>query len=131
MTAVTNATYEKLAVYRSESVGTAGPAHLVMMLYDGVLSAIAKAEKALLEGDLSGGHDELMRSQRIVSELAASLDVDRGGDVALSMASLYDFCQRGLIDANIQKSAGPLQPVVKVITELREAWAGAMAGIAA
>ena len=119
--------YDKAAIYRSQSVGTAGPAQLVMMLFDGALAAVAKAERALTEGDLGDSHDSLVLAQEIIAELAASLDVARGGEVARSFSALYDFCQRGLIAANVRKSAEPLAAVVQVITELKAGWSGAMA----
>mgnify|MGYP001787607537 CR=1 FL=1 len=80
-------TQAKLAVYQAQAVGTAGPAQLVLMLYDGALAAIARAERTLEQQDIAASHDELMRSQEIIAELALSLDVARGGDVARSIAS--------------------------------------------
>ena len=127
---MTFGTAAKHAVYQANAVDTAGPAQLVLMLYDAALAAIGRAEVALADHDIAASHSELMKSQEIVAELAASLDATNGGQIASSMGSLYDFCQRGLISANLRKSSEPLGPVVEVLTELREAWLGVISEVA-
>ena len=86
--------------YQQAAANTAGPAQLVLMLYDGAL----------------------VRVQAIVDELAMSLDMNRGGEVARNLAELYDYCSRQLIDANIHKDAGLVADVEAVIHQLRDAW---------
>jgi flagellar protein FliS len=124
---MTYSTQAKHAIYQANAVDTAGPAQLVLMLYDGALAAIGRAQVALAANDIAGSHDELLKSQEIVAELAASLDVTRGGDIATSIGSLYDFCQRGLISANLRKSDEPLPAVVEILAGLRDAWLSVIA----
>lgn len=122
------ATTSRADAYRANSVGTASPARLVGMLYDGVLAGLVRAERALGDQNLNAAHDELIRCQDIVAELAASLDVGSGGEVASGLASLYEFCQRQLVEANLRKDASSLGPVVSVFQELREAWLAIVEG---
>ncbi len=117
------ATPSKAAAYQANSVGTASPVRLVGMLYDGALTALGRAQAALAEQDLNRSHMELVRCQEIVAELAASLDLAAGGEVAQGLASLYEFAQRQLIEANIRKSSETLGAVVGIFEELRAAWA--------
>lgn len=109
--------------YRSQATTTASPAQLVLMLYDGALSRIARAEAAL-EGEPDHGqaHESLTRAQAIVDELALSLDHERGGQIAGNLASLYRYCSEQLIEANVTKDAASLPGVTSVLTELRDAW---------
>lgn len=119
--------------YQSQAVETAGPAQLVLMLYDGALAALTRAEQSLAP-DAPGGaaetaNRELLRAQDIVTELSLTLDRDRGGSVAANLAALYDFCLDRLVTANIAKDAGPLDAVRATLADLRETWAEACCNV--
>lgn len=110
--------------YRAAATETAGPAQLVLMLYDGALARIASAEEQLAQPrpDLLEVNRLLQRAQRIVTELLVTLDTDRGGAIAEQLADLYGYCNRELIEANLRKDAEPLASVREVLTGLRDAW---------
>ena len=116
------------AGYRSHSVTTAGPAQLVLMLFDGALTAIEKATRAMAVAPPAADtvHVELTRAQDIVLELQMSLDHEVGGAISASLDALYAFCLEQLVAANVAKSSEPLAPVARIIGEIRDAWAGAM-----
>lgn len=109
--------------YQTQAVQTASPAQLVLMLYDGALAALTRARQAEATETV---HRELVKAQDIVSELQVTLDVERGGDIARSLAALYDFCQQRLLDANLSKDLGGLDDVSSVLADLRSAWAEAV-----
>lgn len=112
--------------YQTQSVGTAGPLQLVLMLYDRALAAIARSEWALKNSELGSielAHKELTRAQDIVTELMMSLDHDKGGEISSSLHAIYSFCLERLTDANLNKDATSLPFVAKSLTDLREAWA--------
>lgn len=115
--------------YQAQAVETAGPAQLVLMLYDGALAALTRAEQALASdaaaGSAEAANRELLRVQDIVTELWVTLDVERGGAVAANLAALYDFCLDRLVTANVRKDPGELPAVRDVLAGLREAWAAA------
>jgi len=121
--------------YRAGAVSTARPAQLVTMLFDAALAAVARAERELRAEDsperVSRVHAELTRAQDIVLELQLSLDHDRGGEIAESLESLYEFCLERLVAANTAKSARPLPAVGRVLRQLRDAWTEATEGIGA
>jgi flagellar secretion chaperone FliS len=115
------------AQYRQQAATTATPAQLVTMLYDGALSEVARATRALMADpvDLADAHECLGRAQAILSHLLLTLDHDRGGDVAANLASLYTFCNERLIEANLRKSADGLDAVTDTLAGLRDAWEAA------
>jgi flagellar protein FliS len=110
--------------YRQSAAQTATPAQLVLMLYNGALAEIARAQRGLAATpiDLEDVNDCLGRAQAIVTELMLTLDIDRGGVIATNLASLYDFCVDRLITANITKSADGLADVTNVLSGLRDTW---------
>lgn len=115
--------------YVTDSIATAGPAQLVLALYDGALVAIQRAV-ALMgptgttpSSSIEAVHTQLVKAQRIVSELRVTLDHERGGSIATNLDSLYGFCLRMLVEANLSKDPHKLAPVLEVLRGLREAWA--------
>ena len=110
--------------YRPQAATTASPSQLVLMLFDGVLSEVGRAGRALRASpvDVEDAHDCLSRAQAIVMELSLTLDHARGGEVAANLASLYTFCIDRLVEANVRKSSEHLGDVTDVIVGLREAW---------
>ena len=115
--------------YQAAATTTAGPAQLVLMLYDGAIARIRTAIEALRAEpvDLHCAHDGLTRAQAIVGELMVTLDHDRGGELSANLANLYAFCTEQLIEANLAKDPSAAEVVVDVLTGLRDAWQEACA----
>ncbi len=112
-----------LAAYTQNSVDTASQGRLIVMLYDGLLTALDKSEQALVGPvDIGLAHHELTRAQAILEELIGALD-PAGGDVTRSLASLYEYCHHQLVLANVGKVFGPAEPVRSIFQDLRGAWA--------
>lgn len=118
-----------LAAYRRNSIDTASPGGLVVMLYDRLLTALDRAEAALglPRPDIESAHREFTRSQDIVLELLSSLDRSAGPIVG-SLARLYEYCHHQLVEANLLKDIGPALPVRSIFSDLRGAWASIVEG---
>lgn len=109
--------------YLASAVENAPPIKIVRMLYQGALRFIAqaKAEDAANPGSRFVEH--LSNADAIVAELRLALDPSAGSvDVADNLAQLYLFCEGELQRAMIDRSAGPLPGVQRVLTTLLEAW---------
>jgi len=120
--------YDKVAKsYKAQSVRTASPGKLVLMLFDGYLRFSAAAKKAFDEENLvkknEGINNNLIRAQNIVSELQSSLDMTVPGDLPGTLYKLYDYVLTNLQQANIKKDPSKIEESDNVMSELREAWA--------
>lgn len=114
--------------YREIGVRTASQGSLVVMLYDGAVSHLEEAI-ALVEGEnrLAPGHIEafgkhLQKVTDIISELEASLDLERGGEIAENLMALYIFFTKQLTAGTISHDKKQLQDVLGMLTELQESW---------
>ena len=120
--------YDKIAKsYKAQSVQTASPGKLVLMLFDGYLRFTTAAVISFEETDLTkkneGVNNNLIKAQNIVTELQSSLDMSVPGELPGTLYRLYDYVLHQLQQANLQKKPEPIAEAEKVITELREAWA--------
>ncbi len=120
--------YDKIAKsYKAQSVQTASPGKLVLMLFDGYLRFTTAAVNSFEETDMTkkneGINNNLIKAQNIVTELQSSLDMSVPGELPGTLYRLYDYVLHQLQQANLQKKPEPIAEADKVIAELREAWA--------
>ena len=114
--------------YRANSVLTASPGQLVLMLYDGALKAIALAREGFekVPDDprrIEVINQQLLKAQAILAELQNGLNLEAGGEFAQTMHRLYDYHNRRLLEANMRKQVEPVIEVERLVRELRDAWA--------
>ena len=109
-------------LYRQQHVETASPARLVSMLFHGAVARVSSARDSIEAGQPDRANSDLQRAQEIVFELRASLDHDRGGDIARNLDALYSFCIERLIEANATKDPALLHAVTSTLEGLCDAW---------
>lgn len=109
--------------YQRAAVLTATQEQLIVLLYDGANRFLAQAAVAMSERQIETAHVRLRRAEMIISHLLASLDYERGGEIASRLAAIYIFCQRHLNHARIHKDPEKIQEVRGLLTTLRDAWA--------
>jgi flagellar protein FliS len=114
--------------YQSQAVLTASPGQLVLMLYDGALRFLGHAHDALQSAEESPRRIEtintnLIKAQRILAELQASLNHEAGGDHSANLDRLYDYYIRRLLEANMKKKVEPVIEIETLVRQLRDAWA--------
>lgn len=109
--------------YLEAKVMSASPVELVRMLYRRALGAVGAARRHLAGGDIRARSREISRAMEIAVELAGSLDRDKGGDVALRLATLYDYIGRRLLEANLHQDDAALADVEGLLATLDEGWA--------
>lgn len=108
--------------YKESAVLTATPEQLVVMLYDGAARFLRQAEAALHEEAWTQANERIGRGEAIVDELLATLNMD-AGEVAERLQGIYVFCKRCLIEARLERDPAKVQHVIRLLGELREAWA--------
>lgn len=113
--------------YRSVAVTTATPGQLVLMLFDGALRFISTALHGFeVEGIAARNeqiHNNLIKTQNVLLELQASLDLKQGGEFAQTMYALYDFMLAELRKGNLEKTPEPITTVERLLREIRDSWA--------
>lgn len=109
--------------YKQQSILTAPPGRLVVMLYDGCVRFLFQAAYAMREGNRRVSQERLRRAEAIIDELRVTLDHDKGGDIAANLDALYGFSRSHLIKAWAEQDAAKIDEVSRLIGELRDAWA--------
>ncbi|MGI5851671.1 MAG: flagellar export chaperone FliS [Clostridiales bacterium] len=110
--------------YQQQSVMTASPGELTLMLYNGCIKFIRQAKLGIEAGDIERANNSIIRCQDILEELMVTLKPEY--DISASLSALYDYMYNRLIDANIGKDLSILDEVLEMVTEIRDTWAEAI-----
>lgn len=113
-------TYQALNQYKQNTVLTATPEELTLMLYEGAIKFMNIAKYSMENKDLERTHSSLMRAQDIIMELNYSLDMNY--EISKEFRSLYDFVLSKLVDANIKKSIESLEEALIIINDMKDTW---------
>lgn len=106
--------------YKQQSILTASPGDLTLMLYNGCIKFINLAKLHIENKDIKGAHNAIMRAQDIIQEFMQTLDMSY--DISERIMLIYDYLYRRLVDANIAKDPEILDEVLKFVVELRDTW---------
>ncbi|SHH84115.1 flagellar protein FliS [Sporobacter termitidis DSM 10068] len=107
--------------YLKQSVMTASPCELIVMLYDSCIKNLKLAEICLTENnDLSGAHTHFRNAQDIIMELINCLDP--GVELSAKLLDIYEYLLRTLRDMNIKKDLTLLPDMLDILTSIRDTW---------
>jgi flagellar protein FliS len=107
--------------YQQNSIMTASPGELILMLYDGAIKFIKQAKVYIDEKDMQKANNAILKAEDIVAELMADLDPDY--DISHDLYSLYEFINDCLVRANIKKDKELLDQSLDLINDMRQTWA--------
>ena len=116
--------------YKRNKVITASGVELIIQLYDEVMNIIRLAKPILTKGDklsfdeIKTKSKALNKAVNVVTALADSLDMEKGGEISDNLSKLYEFINLRLLNANLNNDPVMLDEATRVLHELREAWIG-------
>tara|TARA_R110000823_G_scaffold47903_13_gene121868 strand:+ start:313 stop:708 length:396 start_codon:yes stop_codon:yes gene_type:complete len=103
-------------------VADASSHQLIAMLIAGAADRLAAARGAMQRGETARKGELISSAISIIDSLRASLDVERGGEIAGNLAALYDYMEQGLVEANLASDVARLDEVATLLAEVRTAW---------
>ncbi|MDO7788358.1 flagellar export chaperone FliS [Desulforamulus aquiferis] len=106
--------------YQQNSVLSAGPEELVNLLYNRLLKDLKLAIYAIERKDTQNTHNSLIHAQDILVHLMSTLNTEL--DVGKSLLLMYDYMNRRLKEANIEKNTEIIQEVIGYVEEIKDAW---------
>jgi flagellar protein FliS len=108
--------------YRRTDVITADPKRLVLMCYEGAIASLSMGKQKMINEDYEGKCRAITKAQDIINELLCALDYERGGAVAKSLDSIYNYMLRRILHADLNKDISAFDEVVNMLNELKSAW---------
>lgn len=113
--------YQKVGI--ESAVMSASPHQLIVLLFDGAMSALVRARLFLDQGDLISKGEALSKAISIIdNRLKAGLDMDAEGELSNNLASLYDYMVRRLLLANMHNDVETIMEVEGLLNNIADAW---------
>ena len=110
--------------YKQQQLMNAPPEQLTLMLYNGCLRFIEDGIIAIKDKNFEDANTALQKAERIISEFRLTLNMDY--DIAHQLLPLYNYVYDRLVEGNIRSKIEPIEEARGIMTELRDAWVGAM-----
>lgn len=114
--------------YQKTNISTASQGRLIVLLYEGAIKHLNSAIRLIEDdGSMKPGNIEqygihIQKAQAIITELEVSLDMEKGGDIAKNLMSLYIFFNEELMSASINRDKAKITYVLSKMTELADSW---------
>lgn len=105
------------------AVLSASPHQLVVLLFDGALSAMKKATILMDQGDIPGKGQALSKAINIITNgLRAGLNHEAGGEISANLDNLYEYMTRRLLEANLRNDPEAIAEVERLLSNIADAW---------
>jgi len=108
--------------YQQVQFDTADRGRLLMLVFEGGLEFLARAEHSLAAHNVAEFGRNLGRAQAVIAELMHTLDHEAGGEIARNLERLYQFMLDHLVEANLQKSGPHVTQVARLLQTIAGAY---------
>lgn len=108
--------------YKRNEIVTSEPKRLVAMCYTAAIMNFKIAKAKYIEKEYEAKATALQKAIDIVTELMASLDFERGGQIAANLNALYGYVIRRAAQADSERDMNGFDEVIHILEELSEAW---------
>ena len=108
--------------YEQANYFTANPMKLVLMCYEGAISSLKLAHESYLAKEYEAKGRALQKALDIIHELNASLDMEKGGEIAKNLRSLYTYMIKALVEADLKRDLTIFGKVIQMLEELEAEW---------
>lgn len=104
------------------AVVSATPHRLIQLLMAGAVDKIAIAKGHMQRGNIAEKGRHISWAISIINGLAASLDMEKGGELAANLARLYEYMGTRLLEANLKDKPEYLDEVAVLMNNIKAGW---------
>jgi flagellar secretion chaperone FliS len=108
--------------YRQADARGATSLRLVVLLYEQIIQDLRQASLAIDQNNIELRTKRINHALDVVCLLQATLNLERGGQVAQNLVRFYDTVRANLCEAQFQASKEILARQVTDLLTVREAW---------
>lgn len=108
--------------YQETAQETPDQRHALVLLAEAIVRFLHQAREAIERRDYHGQCDRIIRAQRILSTLMASLDHSVAPELTAGLWGTYNWMHSSLTEVSIRDDVALLDEVLEVATHLCETW---------
>ncbi len=113
---------EKVQAYQTADTLGMSQIDLIIKVYDGAIASYKRTSQLFSKEDFINGREELVKAKKFVTHLYATLDMEKGGDIANQLSNLYAFVvnQTNIIEAT--KDLKQIDDIINILGNLKQGW---------
>jgi flagellar protein FliS len=115
--------YGANAYTKTQTTTVTSQKQLIVMAYDGVIRFLGRAREHLARGEITEKIQYFEKARAVVEELAATLNLEKGGEIAANLWNLYVFLMQKITEANMTNDMALVDAILPTLKTLRDAWA--------
>lgn len=100
------------------------PYKIIAILMKNALESINIAKITMLQNQIEDKGRFISLAITLIDGLKASLDKEKGGEIAENLDGLYDYFMTRLVEANLKNDVAILDEVHSLLTTVKEGWDG-------
>ena len=112
------------AVRNGEVMEGMSPHRVTQLMLETLATRIAEARGHCERGEIEARGTKIAKGIALIEGLVLSLDLERGGDIAANLQSLYEYLARRLVTANLDNSLETLDEASALVGEIKAGWDG-------
>lgn len=109
--------------YFQTQVTTTTQGDLLILLFDGALKFLKQAKERMEAKDYAQKGILISKALDVLAELQASLNAQKGGEIAENLRKLYLLCSTKLLMANMNMNQALVDEVMQILSGIRDAFA--------
>lgn len=113
----------QIASYGRVANAESDPVQQIVMLYDGAIRFLRLAAASIEANDLRAKAEQTDRALQIINYLQSVLDFERGGEVAVTLNTLYTSVTLMVLKASAELDASKMRHAAELLEPVRGAWA--------
>jgi len=110
-------------------VADASPTRLVQIMYEHILAQLATAQGCMQRisdnlplADVIAKGKAIGKAVRLINQLNATLDMERGREIADNLRSLYEYMLSRLTVANLKNDPRIVAEVIELVRKVKSGW---------
>jgi flagellar protein FliS len=108
--------------YREQEFLTAPPGRLLVLTFDALLTALTRTRIGVASGNDELAQKGVQQARDLLTELLATLDHEKGGEIAKNLGSLYLFALERLHGIPKKGDMVRYDQIVQLLTPIRDAF---------
>lgn len=104
------------------SINEATPHKLVALLLNGAIEKIIISRQLMEQNQIELKGLNISHAISIIDGLQASLNKEKGGNIAENLFNLYDYAIKKLMEANLKNDPNLIDEVINLLNTVKSAW---------
>ena len=107
---------------KQQAAQYASPHQLILLLFNGAIESLRVAKGAIENKNIELRGKHISRAISIINGLRDMLDIDKGGDVADNLYSLYSYMAKEIFNAGFHNDQEVLGNIQQMLMDIRGSW---------